>query len=349
MSSPSEEFKRKLLEPIEQLFKEALDGAVPPEQSRGDRNYQPPSFASPFDEILAPTSTKKISKPHIGKVNEAALLDALHSVNGLVGLGSAKRSIHRIADFARIEYERRRRKLPQSQISFHCVFSGSPGTGKTTFARLLGKILHALGLLSSGHTEEVDKSGLVGEFLGQTPHRVKAVFDRADGGVLFIDEAYSLNSDVDDLYAREAIEAIVKLMEDRRDRVVVVVAGYPKQMRDFIASNPGLRSRFSRTIHFADYDSAELLAIQKQLIRSCGFEATRGFNLRSELMWQRLFKERLTGDANGRMVRSAIELCMECQAARLVKIPNKQPHQLCELEADDLDGVEKLLRENHDA
>lgn len=195
----------------------------------------------------------------------------------------------------------------------------------------------------------MDKSGLVGEFLGQTPAIVQSVFDRAEGGVLFVDEAYSLTHDSDDLYGREAVDMIVKLMEDRRDRVVVVVAGYQKQMREFIRSNPGLRSRFSRTIHFEDYDAAELLAIQKQFIRGCGFEASNGFNLRSELMWQQLVNERLTFDSNARMVRSSLELCMENQAARLLGMPQRERHELCELEADDLHGVEELLRENHDA
>jgi SpoVK/Ycf46/Vps4 family AAA+-type ATPase len=210
----------------------------------------------------------------------------------------------------------------------------------------LGKILKALGLLESGHTVEVDKSGLVGEFLGQTPMKVERVFDEADGGVLFVDEAYSLSHDKEDLYGREAIDMIVKLMEDRRDNVVVVVAGYPKEMRDFIASNPGLRSRFNRTIRFDDFDEIELLGIQKQMLRSSGFDASDGFHLRSELLWQKLYRERLTGDANARMVRSALEIILENQASRLVRMPKKERHVLCELLPEDLDGVESQLRES---
>ena len=344
MITLSKSFKRKLIIPIEDLFKEALEGSNPPISS-GGRNYQPPpGFGAIGSGAI--TSEPKTLKSKPGQVNEVALEELLYAMNGLIGLQSAKRSIGRLSDFARIEAERRRLKLPQSKVGFHSVFSGSPGTGKTSFARLLGKILKALGLLESGHTVEGDKSGLVGEFFGQTPMKVERLFDEADGGVLFIDEAYSLSHDKEDLYGREAIDTIVKLMEDRRDSVVVIVAGYPKEMRDFIASNPGLRSRFNRTIRFEDFDEFELLAIQKQMIRSSGFDASDGFHLRSELLWQKLYRERLTGDANARMVRSALEIVLENQAARLVRKSKKERHELCELQPEDLDGVEAKLREN---
>lgn len=349
MTSPSESFKRKLLEPIEEIFKEALDSHSPP-PAAGGRNWQlPTSDSFPSDDVN-PTKRKliKSSKSAPGKVDEAALQEALYAVNGLIGLNSAKRSIQRLANFARIESERRRLKLPQSEVTSHSVFTGSPGTGKTSLARLLGKILHALGLLQRGHTVEVDKSGLVAEYLGQTPMKVEAAFDRADGGVLFVDEAYSLTHDNEDLYGKEAVDMILKLMEDRRDRVVVVVAGYQKEMRQFIQSNPGLRSRFNRTIRFDDFDAAELLSIQKQMVRRMGFEASDGFNLRSELMWQRLYEDNLTTDANGRMVRSALEVMLENQAGRLVCKSENERHELCELLPNDLDGVEQQLRENHE-
>lgn len=297
-----------MLAPIESLFKEALDGGDPP-VSTGGRNRQALEI-DVLDNTASSTQADqlKLSSLRLGKVDEMALEEAMHALNGMVGLHSAKRAIHRLADFARIESERRKLKLPQSQVGFHCVFSGSAGTGKTSLARLLGRILHALGLLKSGHTVEVDKSGLVGQYLGDTPMKVERAFDQADGGVLFIDEAYSLSHDKEDLYGCEAIDGIVKQMEDRRDRVVVIVAGYPNEMRHFIDSNPGLKSRFNRMIHFDDFDADELLTIHKQMIRSSGFEASDGFVMRSELMWKALERDRLTFEGNARMVRSSLEI-----------------------------------------
>lgn len=347
MTSPSEEFKQKMLAPIEDLLKEALDGGLPP-APMGGRNWQMPGTDLFGAGLFGPQAKRpKATKQKPGVVDEAAFREAMHVLNGMVGLQSAKRAIHRLADFARIESERRRLKLPQSQVGFHCVFSGSAGTGKTSLARLVGKLLHALGLLKHGHTIEVDKSGLVGQYLGDTPLKVKRAFDEADGGVLFIDEAYSLSHDKDDLYGCEAIDGIVKLMEDRRDRVVVIVAGYPKEMRKLIDSNPGLKSRFNRQINFEDFDDRELLAIHKQMIRSSGFDASSGFLLRSELMWQTLYQDRLTFDGNARMVRSSLEITYENQARRLVQTSKRERYELCELMPEDLDGVEQQLRENY--
>jgi SpoVK/Ycf46/Vps4 family AAA+-type ATPase len=184
-------------------------------------------------------------------------------------------------------------------------------------------------------------------FLGETPHRVERVFDDADGGILFIDEAYSLTSGDEDMYGAEAIESIVKLMEDRRDRVVVIAAGYPSEMRQFVNSNPGLRSRFNRSIYFADYSTEQLQEILKQTCRSKGFEATDGFFLRSELLWERLERYGLTSESNARLVRNAFDLILEKQAERLTA-PNRKTlenNELCQLLPQDLDGIEERLRE----
>jgi len=156
-----------------------------------------------------------------------------------------------------------------------------------------------------------------------------------------------LTHDEDDLYGHEAIDGIVKLMEDRRDRLVVIVAGYQKEMRKFIDSNPGLKSRLNRQIYFEDFDDAELQAIHKQMIRSSGFDSSSGFLLRSELMWQTLYRDRLTFDGNARMVRSSLEIAYENQAKRLVQTPKRERYELCELLPEDLDGVEQQLRDNY--
>jgi SpoVK/Ycf46/Vps4 family AAA+-type ATPase len=350
MTSLSDDFKKKLLAPIDELFKEAQDGLGPAPEA-GGRNWQIPDTFGLYSSGSKNNASHKqrSKKANLGKVDEAVLREAMAELNSLIGLSSVKSNLQRLTQYARIESERRRLKLPSTGITFHTVFSGSPGTGKTSVARLLGKILKTLGLLEKGHTVEVSKAQLCGAFLGQTPHMVKDAFDEADGGVLFIDEAYSLVAGDEDMYGREAIDAIVKLMEDRRDNVVVIVAGYDAEMRKFVHSNPGLRSRFTRNIYFPDYTADELNMILKQVCISKGFEVTQGFLLRSEIIWGTLVERRLTADANGRLVRSAFEHILENQAIRLTKLKRTEPHHLCELLPEDWDFVEERIQENsHD-
>jgi stage V sporulation protein K len=348
MTSLSNEFKKKLLAPIDELFKEALDGLGPSPASGGrGRNWQVPEVFGVSAASDQMSSGKRPKKAKLGKVDEAALREAMTELTSLIGLTSVKTSLHRLAQYARIESERRRLKLPSSGITFHTVFAGSPGTGKTSVARLLGKILKSLGLLESGHTLEVSKADLCGKYLGETPHLVKEAFAKADGGVLFVDEAYSLIAGHEDQYGREAIDAIVQHMENQRERVVVIVAGYPAEMRKFVNSNPGLRSRFTRNVFFPDYSEEELHAILKQMCRSKGFETTQGFLLRSELIWNGLVKRSLTANANGRLVRSAFEYLLENQAMRLGQLERTEPHELCELLPEDWEHVEERIEENH--
>ncbi|MGJ8650846.1 MAG: AAA family ATPase [Opitutaceae bacterium] len=346
MTSPSEDFKKKLLAPIDELFKEAVDGLGPPSAS-GGRNWQMPEIYGVTAGSTKPSADKRSKKAKLGKVDEAALREAMTQLNSLIGLTSVKTSLHRLTQYARIESERRRLKLPSSGITFHTVFAGSPGTGKTSVARLLGKILKSLGLLEDGHTLEVSKADICGKYLGETPHLVKEAFDKAEGGVLFIDEAYSLLAGHEDQYGREAIDAIVQHMENQRERVVVIVAGYPAEMRKFVNSNPGLRSRFTRNVFFPDYSADELHSIMKQLCLSKGFETTQGFLLRSEIAWGKLVKQGLTSDANGRLVRSAFEYLLENQAIRLAQLKRNEPHQLCELLPEDWEHVEEHIEDNH--
>lgn len=349
MTSLSEDFKKRMLAPIEDLFREALDGSAPPLPVSGGRNWALPDTFSGADSGPERTAIRKSNRGKSKQpgVDEKALRAAMQELNAMIGLRAAKSAIRRLSDFARIEAERRMFKLPSSEISFHCVFSGSPGTGKTSAARLLGKIFKALGILTSGHTVEASKSTLVGKYLGETPHLVEKAFDNADGGVLFIDEAYSLARGDEDFYGTEAIDAIVKLMEDRRDRVVVIAAGYSKEMRQFVDSNPGLRSRFSRSIYFADYSAEELHRILRQFCLNKGFEPSDGFLLRSELLWEKLVRHNLTSDANGRLVRNAFERVLENQAGRLIKRSRREHEaiELCQLLPEDWDGVEDDLKE----
>jgi len=347
MTSLSEDFKKRMLKPIEDLFREALDGSGPPLPASGGRNWSvPDTFMGGGSHAPVKSKPARDKSKQTG-VDEKALRAAMQELNAMIGLRAAKSAIRRLTDFARIESERRILKLPSSDMSFHSIFSGSPGTGKTSAARLLGKIFKALGLLDSGHTIEASKATLVGKYLGETPHLVEKAFDEADGGVLFIDEAYSLARGDEDFYSTEAIDSIAKLMEDRRDRVVVIAAGYSKEMRQFVDSNPGLRSRFNRSIYFADYSADELHRILKQFCLKKGFECSDGFLLRSELLWEQLVRHNLTSDANGRLVRNAFERVLENQAGRLIK-GRRGEHEaieLCQLLPEDWEGVEEQLKE----
>ena len=182
-------------------------------------------------------------------------------MDGYIGLAAVKEEVHNLINLVRVHQMRRDHDLPTPELSLHMVFSGNPGTGKTTVARIMARVYHTLGILSKGQLVEVDRSGLVAGYVGQTALKTTQVIEKALGGVLFIDEAYALSGKGGQDFGQEAIDTILKAMEDHRDDLVVIVAGYEDLMEDFIHSNPGLESRFNRFLHFADYTVEELCAI----------------------------------------------------------------------------------------
>ncbi|MBM7519461.1 AAA family ATPase [Nocardioides nitrophenolicus] len=257
--------------------------------------------------------------------------ELLAELDGLIGLANVKGEIHRQAAVLRVEGLRKKAGLESPTITRHLVFNGNPGTGKTTVARLVAGIYRALGLLSKGQLVEVDRSELVAGYLGQTAAKTAEVVKSAEGGVLFIDEAYSLSGDQ---YGKEAIDTLVKEMEDKRDDLVVIVAGYPLPMAIFISENPGLESRFRTTIDFADYTDDELTAIFESMVKGADYDA--GEPVLARLREILGGTERGPSFGNARFVRNLMEAAIGHHAWRLRDIAEPTVEQLRALEPEDL-------------
>ncbi|UDY35735.1 AAA family ATPase [Dermatobacter hominis] len=286
----------------------AVAGGGPAEGGEAERPPDPPP--RPLEELLA-------------------------ELDDLVGLDEVKARVRLVADFLRVQQLRAERELPTVDTSHHLVFTGNPGTGKTTVARLLAQIYRTLGVVARGHLVETDRSGLVAGYVGQTAPLVTKRFDEADEGMLFIDEAYTLARGGENDFGREAIDQIVKLMEDRRDRVVLVVAGYTGEMEHLLSSNPGLRSRFPTVIQFPDYTTDELVRIvdsigDKQRYRLT--DAARG-KLRAVLD----ATPRGQGFGNARLARNLFESAINHHASRVMRLEGPPTEEdLTTLLPDDL-------------
>lgn len=267
--------------------------------------------------------------------------DVLGELDALVGLESVKREVRALTDMIEVGRRRKEAGLKAASVRRHLVFTGSPGTGKTTVARLYGEILASLGVLERGHLVEVSRVDLVGEHIGSTAIRTQEAFDRARGGVLFIDEAYALSpEDSGRDFGKEAIDTLVKLMEDHREAVVVIVAGYTAEMERFLAINPGVASRFSRTITFSDYEPDELLRIVEQQAEE--HEYTLGGGAPEALL--KYFTALPKGPAfgNGRTARQTFESMVERHAGRVAQLPQTSTDDLTLLYADDLPELPEL-------
>jgi hypothetical protein len=269
----------------------------------------------------------------------AELLDfntLLTELDSLIGLAAVKRDINELVHFLNMQKQRTTHGLPVTSISLHAIFTGNPGTGKTTVARLYGKLLGTLGLLKKGHLVETDRGGLVAEYAGQTATKTNARIDEALDGVLFIDEAYSLVNEGEDPYGAEAVQTLLKRMEDQRDRLVVILAGYPEPMENLLCTNPGLASRFSRTLVFDDYTPVELCRIfqifcmrdQYQLPAITRAQLIEGFT------WHWTRRDERFG--NGRLARNLYEASLRRLATRLARAKGVDKRLLSTLEHLDL-------------
>ena len=296
-------------------------------------------FYTGAQKLIVPKPFFAAAKP-VDVEKEADVDDLLEKLNALVGLTRVKHEIASLVNLIRVQKLREKRGLKTADISKHMVFYGNPGTGKTTVARLLGKIYQGLGVLRGGQLVEVDRGGLVCGYVGQTALKTQEVLDKALDGVLFIDEAYTLNvGKGENDFGQEAVDTILKAMEDKRDRLVVIVAGYEAPMEEFLSSNPGLKSRFNKYIQFDDYTSGELLEILESMSRA------KDYHLAPEaLLCARTYFERclaVQGDhfGNAREVRNFLERAITNHASRVVNISNPTEEELTTICCPDVENI----------
>lgn len=315
---------------IEKMVKSGLTGF-------GDlRMPEVPKPSVPKEEIKTPEAEKKSEEQAPEKTEEKSeekavenadakkeekpektLEELMEELDNLVGLETVKKDIKAMINFIKVCQLRKERNLKAPELSHHMVFSGNPGTGKTTIARLLSKVYKQIGLLEKGQLVEVDRSGLIAGYQGQTALKTAEVIQSALGGVLFIDEAYSLVQADNDSYGKECIATVLKAMEDHRDELVVIVAGYDDLMQKFIDSNPGLKSRFNKYIHFPDYTGEEMEKIFLLQCKSNGYIIEEAAQKLIRDVFDRMFAMRDDNFGNGRTVRNTFEKIINCQATRL--------------------------------
>ncbi len=280
-------------------------------------------------QVLKKTGSHKKNNKNIDTI--------FKELNNLIGLKQLKEEINKLINFLNIQQQRQQQGLPRVPITLHLVFCGSPGTGKTTVARLIGKIYKQLGILNKGHCIETDRSGMVAEYVGQTAPKTEKLIESALDGVLFIDEAYTLkpeNAGKD--FGQEAIDTLLKRMEDYRDRLVVIVAGYPDEMSRFITSNPGLQSRFTRYFHFEDYQPEELLAIFEKLCDSHHYQLQTEAKTALLDKFQNCYENRNKNFGNARLARNLFEKTIEKQANRLATVSEINKQMMMTIVADDI-------------
>ncbi len=275
------------------------------------------------DEILKSNSVNK-------KISSESQLDEL------IGLETVKQQVRTLKNFIIIQKQREQQGMKTTPVAYHYVFSGNPGTGKTTVARIVAKIYKELGVLKKGHLVETDRSGLVAEYVGQTAVKTNKIINSALDGVLFIDEAYSLVNGSSTDYGKEAIATLVKRMEDDRDRLVVILAGYKDDMLRFLDSNPGLHSRFNRHIDFPDYTADELYQIFEVNCKKFEYTLSEGAAAKLKVIINNAVLTKDKGFGNGRYVRNLFEKTIENQANRLSTVGNLSKEILSKIEEEDL-------------
>mgnify|MGYP000063840394 FL=1 len=300
---------------------------------KADEFVTRPRTSAPPEEEPAPVEDKPLPPPDLDQV--------LAELDALCGLERVKKDVKSLINLVKVQKLRQEQGLPVSPMSLHLVFLGNPGTGKTTVARLLARIYHAIGILSKGQLVEVDRSGLVAGFVGQTAIKTQEAVQKALGGVLFIDEAYALvNQENGNDFGREAIEVLLKNMEDHRDDLIVIAAGYSGLMEKFIHSNPGLESRFNKYFYFEDYTGPQLMEIFQSMCQKNGYVLSPEAAQWAEQDFLSLYEGRDENFGNARDVRNLFEKAVSRQSDRVAQLESPTREQLMELRVEDLNETE---------
>jgi SpoVK/Ycf46/Vps4 family AAA+-type ATPase len=288
-----------------------------------------------LEDVKGIFGKQQAKKPDI-PIDEELLLDAMQQLNALIGMENVKNEIYELVKLVRFYRESGRDVL--NKFSMHMVFTGNPGTGKTTLARIIAQIYKALGILERGHLVECDRQSLVAAYVGQTAIKTKQKIEEAIGGVLFIDEAYALSAKSEQDYGKEAIEVLLKQMEDRRGEFVVIVAGYPDNMHEFLHANPGLLSRFDMTIHFDDYNVEELYAIAVSMFEREGLQLDLAAQQQLRSYLEHLYRTRNKYFGNARSVRKVVQQVVRNQHLRMASLPKeaRTPEVLATVTIEDL-------------
>ena len=292
----------------------------------------------------ASKGTDNMEHATVSTPDDKTLEELLQELDNLVGLEKVKKDVQSLLNFIKVAKVRKEKGLKVPTISYHLVFTGNPGTGKTTIARLVAQLYYKMGILAKGQLVETDRSALVAGYLGQTAIKTQKVIQEALGGVLFIDEAYSLAGEGEDSYGKEAIETLLKGMEDHRDDLVVIVAGYDELMHKFIDSNPGLRSRFNKFFHFPDYVGNDLLKIFERFCANNGYCISDDVSATLLEQFHKMYENRQEYFGNARTVRNIFETAICCQADRIAALPEMSEEDLVVLtESDIQQAVEEEL------